>query len=85
VQHQVGQITLGVQDNCRDIMEGCLLEKDDTQTGFTRTGHTGDDGVSGQVGRVQFNILFLQLAGSKIKQPPNVEVGRCHEEFLSIR
>ena len=49
IEHQVGDIAFGIDDDGWDIIHGGLLEYGDTQAGFTRTGHTEHHAVGDEI------------------------------------
>ncbi len=48
-QKQIGHIALGVNDNGRDALQGCFLQKVNAQPRLAAAGHAHTDGVGGQV------------------------------------
>ena len=49
MQQGVGDVTLGINHQSGDTLEGGLFEDVDAQAGFTGTGHPDDNGMGGQV------------------------------------
>ncbi len=72
-EQHVAHITLGVDRNDRDVVEGSLLENADPKASLAGTRHTDDDGVSRQVFCVVKNQLFGELVGFCVKTLTEIE------------
>jgi len=49
VQQVVGEIALGIDQDCGDTLQRGFFEQDQAHAGFARAGHTGYDGMCGEV------------------------------------
>ena len=72
-QQQVGDVTLGIDADCRDAVDGSLLEHAQAQPGLAAARHADADRVRGEVARVDEQRFSLHLAGSRVDFAAEVE------------
>ena len=67
LQEHIGHITLGVDQQDGDPVEGSFLEQADTESGFAAAGHSDTNGMGCQVPRIILNCFFRPSPGCRIE------------------
>ena len=82
MEQEIGQVALGVNHQGGDALQGGLFQQGDAQAGLAGTGHSGDDGVGGQVGGVVEERLVEGFASGGIEKAAEVEFVIRHGRLL---
>ena len=69
VEEEIGHVALGIDDQRRDPGQQRLLEEVDSQAGLARPGHSDDDAVGREIGRLIGQRPRFELPASSIRPP----------------
>lgn len=61
-EEQVSEVAFGIDADGGNAIDGGFFEECDSESGFSAAGHTGDNGVCGEVSRV-IQEWFVRVCG----------------------